>query len=68
MTEESHAHGATGQVEIVVEGHLSDDWGAWFGCTISRRFHGKERQAMSVLRGKFDQSALYGLLATLRDL
>lgn len=56
------------KVEIVVEGHLSDDWAEWFDCTISRRFLGRERQAMSVLRGRLDQAALYGLLTRLRDL
>lgn len=68
MPEDGMAPRDPAQVEIIVKGHLSDDWAGWFGCTISRRFQGKERQAVSVLRGKFDQSAIYGLLGKTRDL
>ena len=68
MPEEGKAPRDPAQVEVIVKVHLSDDWAEWFGCTISRRFQGKERQAMSVLRGRFDQSALYGLLAKTRNL
>lgn len=53
------------QYEIVVNGHLSSRWAAWFdGFTITC-----EPDGTSVLRGVVaDQAALHGLLEKLRDL
>lgn len=51
-------------VEIRVAGHIDEDWSEWFeGLSIT---HGDEE---TILRGNLaDQSALYGMLAKLRDL
>jgi hypothetical protein len=53
------------QYEIVVKGHLSARWVAWFdGFTITC-----EPDGTSVLRGVVaDQAALHGLFQKLRDL
>jgi len=53
------------QYEIVVDGHLSSRWTAWFdGFAITG-----EPDGTSVLRGVVaDQAALHGLLQKLRDL
>jgi hypothetical protein len=53
------------QYEIVVNGHLSSRWTAWFdGFAITC-----EPDGTSVLRGVVaDQAALHGLLQKLRDL
>jgi hypothetical protein len=53
------------QYEIVVDGHLTSRWTAWFdGFAISC-----EPDGTSVLRGVVvDQAALHGLLQKLRDL
>lgn len=53
------------QYEIVVDGHLSSRWTAWFdGFAITC-----EPDGTSVLRGVLvDQAALHGLLQKLRDL
>jgi hypothetical protein len=53
------------QYEIVVNGHLSPRWAAWFdGFAITC-----EPDGTSVLRGVVvDQAALHGLLQKLRDL
>ena len=56
------------QVEIVIEGHLDDRWADWLDCAISRRTQGADRVAVTVLTGTFDQAALHGLFAKLRDL
>jgi hypothetical protein len=52
-------------VEIRVKGCLDDDWSEWFeGLEITC---GKENE--TILAGRVaDQTALYGLLARLRDL
>ena len=55
-------------VEIVVEGHLGEQWAEWFDCAISRRTQGVNRVAVTILTGKLDQAALHGLLAKVRDL
>ena len=53
------------QVEIRVKGQIDDDWSDWFeGLTIAY-----EDDDETVLTGEVaDQSALYGLIAKLRDL
>ena len=53
------------QVEIKVEGYLDESWAEWLdGLAIS---HADQNE--TVLSGKVkDQSALYGLVAKLRDL
>ena len=53
------------QYEIVVDGHLSSRWAAWFdGFAIS-----SEANGTTVLRGHVvDQAALHGLLQRLRDI
>jgi len=53
------------RVEIKVEGHLDESWAEWLdGFAISHT-----RQGETVLVGKIrDASALYGLIAKLRDL
>jgi hypothetical protein len=53
------------QYEIVINGHLSSRWEAWFdGFTIANQADGA-----TVLRGPVvDQAALHGLLQRLRDL
>ena len=53
------------QIEIIVKGHLDDHWSEWFeGLTITTAESNE-----TVLSGHVaDQSALYGLLARLRDL
>ena len=53
------------QYEIVIDGHLSARWEAWFdGFTIAN-----EADGTTVLRGLVvDQAALHGLLQRLRDL
>jgi hypothetical protein len=53
------------KVEIRIKGHLDDAWDEWFeGFTIT---HLEENQTL--LSGDIpDQSALYGLIAKLRDL
>lgn len=57
-------HGTTPQYEIRVRGHLGAHWSAWFdGLTLTRAEDGT-----TVLRGPIaDQSALHGVLRTLRD-
>lgn len=50
--------------EIWVEGHLGSDWSDWFeGLTIQQKPSGE-----TVLSGPFDQAALHGALAKIRDL
>ena len=53
------------QYEIVLNGHLTDRWTAWFdGFAISR-----DADGTTVLRGVVvDQAALHGLLQRLRDI
>lgn len=53
------------QYEIVIDGHLSARWEAWFeGFAIT-----SEADGTTVLRGfVVDQAALHGLLQRLRDL
>ena len=53
------------QYEIVIDGHLSARWEAWFdGFTIANGADGT-----TVLRGAVDdQAALHGLLQRLRDI
>jgi hypothetical protein len=53
------------QYEIVVNGHLSPRWAAWFdGFAIN-----SEADGTTVLRGSvIDQAALHGLLQRLRDI
>lgn len=53
------------QYEIVLNGHLTDRWTAWFdGFAITR-----EADGTTVLRGAVvDQAALHGLLQRLRDI
>jgi len=53
------------RVEIRVEGHLDPKWAEWLeGLTITHAM-----QNETILTGKVkDQSALYGLIAKLRDL
>ena len=53
------------QVEIRVKGQIDAHWSDWFeGLTVARA-----NQDETILTGLvFDQSALYGLLAKLRDL
>ena len=50
---------------ITVKGHLDSQWSAWFdNMTITHEANGE-----AVLRGPLaDQSALYGVLAKVRDL
>ena len=51
--------------QITVKGHLDSQWSAWFdNMMISHEANGE-----AVLRGRLpDQSALYGVLAKVRDL
>ena len=50
---------------ITVQGHLDDQWSAWFeGLTITREAHGETMLVGSVA----DQTALHGLLIKIRDL
>jgi hypothetical protein len=51
--------------QITVKGHLDSQWSAWFNnMLISHEANGE-----AVLRGPLpDQSALYGVLAKVRDL
>jgi hypothetical protein len=51
--------------QITVKGHLDSQWSAWFdNMMISHEANGE-----AVLRGSLpDQSALYGVLAKVRDL
>ncbi len=51
--------------EIIVEGHLDQDWSGWFeGLAMTHDDDGH-----TLLSGRIrDQSALYGLLAKVRDL
>jgi hypothetical protein len=51
--------------QIIVKGHLDSQWSAWFdNMMISHEANGE-----AVLRGPLpDQSALYGVLAKVRDL
>lgn len=53
------------QYEIVLDGHLSPRWAAWFdGFAIA-----SEADGTTVLRGDVvDQAALHGLLQRLRDI
>jgi len=53
------------QVEIRVKGHIQERWAEWLGdVTVSHTDQGE-----TVLTGSVaDQSALYGLIAKLRDL
>ena len=50
---------------ITIQGHLDQHWSAWFdNMTISNQANGE-----AVLRGPLaDQSALYGVLAKIRNL
>lgn len=59
------SYGRPVQYEIVIDGHLSSRWAAWFdGFTIAN-----EADGTTVLRGLVvDQAALHGLLQRLRDL
>ncbi len=54
---------------IHLKGHVDQRWEALFdGFTISHRYTA-DRQPITVMTGKVaDQSALYGLVARLRDL
>ena len=50
--------------EIRVEGHLAADWSDWFeGVSVCREPNGE-----TALSGWFDQAALHGILAKVRDL
>ena len=51
--------------QITLKGHLGSHWSAWFdNMTITSQANGE-----TVLRGPLpDQSALYGVLAKIRDL
>ncbi|MFN2212751.1 MAG: hypothetical protein ACK2UM_12695 [Anaerolineales bacterium] len=53
------------KVEIRVKGYMDADWSEWFeGFEISKTEGGE-----TIIRGEAqDQSALYGLIAKLRDL
>jgi hypothetical protein len=53
------------QAEIRIEGHLDENWGEWFeGFDFTYTDTGD-----TILTGRVsDQSALYGLIAKLRDL
>jgi hypothetical protein len=53
------------EVEIIVKGHIDAEWGNWFeGLDLHYREDGT-----TMLQGEVtDQSALYGILARLRDL
>lgn len=53
------------QVEVRVKGHIDERWSEWLGGL--RIVHAEQDE--TVLRGEVvDQSALYGLIAKLRDL
>ena len=53
------------RVEMRVEGHIDEDWSAWFeGLTIHHTPQGETLLCGVVA----DQAALHGLLAKLRDL
>ena len=52
-----------GLYEIRIKGHLDNRWSAWFeGLTTTREENGN-----TLLAGRFDQAALYGLLKKVRD-
>ena len=59
------SYGRAVQYEIVIDGHLSSRWEAWFdGFAIAN-----EADGTTVLRGFVaDQAALHGLLQRLRDI
>ena len=52
-------------VEIRVEGHIDEDWSEWFEDFVIT--HCEEHETMLV-GTVADQTALYGMLARLRDL
>jgi hypothetical protein len=53
-----------GLYEIRIKGHLDDRRAAWFeGLTVKR-----EKDGCTLITGRLDQSALHGLLRTVRDL
>jgi hypothetical protein len=53
-----------GLYEIRIKGHLNNRRAAWFeGLTVTREENGN-----TVLTGRVDQAALYGLLRKVRDL
>ncbi len=50
---------------IIVKGHLSDEWSAWFdGLTVTRMENGETTISGPIV----DQSALHGVLIKIRDL
>jgi hypothetical protein len=52
-----------GLYEIRIKGYLDNRWSAWFeDLTITR-----EENGSTLLTGRFDQAALYGLLKKVRD-
>jgi hypothetical protein len=58
-----------GAYEIVIKGHLDEQWAYWFeGLTIVTGF-GEDGTPITTLSGQFvDQAALHGVLATIRDI
>jgi hypothetical protein len=51
--------------QFIVRGHLDECWSAWFdGFTITNRSDGNATLSGLII----DQSALYGMLARIRDL
>lgn len=68
MTNEYHPNHRSDQpgiYQIILQGHLSDQWSDWFDdFTITRNEHGQ-----TILVGPaIDQAALHGLLKKIRDL
>lgn len=53
------------RVEIRITGHIDEDWADWFGDLEITHSEGNETVLTATVS---DQSALYGLLARLRDL
>jgi hypothetical protein len=47
--------------EIVISGHLGDDWADWFEIEIVRRMS-DDGSPETAMKGVFDQAALQGLL------
>ncbi len=61
----SDTQSESGIYEIHVQGHLADEWLAWFdGMTVTRDAKGDTRLVGPVV----DQAALHGLLKKVRDL
>jgi hypothetical protein len=58
-----------GTYEIVIKGHLDEQWSYWFeDLTIATGF-GEDGTPITTLTGQFaDQAALHGVLATIRDI